>query len=143
MRPFSFWPIILGLYWKEANASGAVASIVAGVACFFALSILKPGMGGIHAIVPTSIVAFAAFVIGAKCGRPASEEVIRLFWGEGNGTSSTHETLGEGRTLLREGGRAPMLPPSLPSLPFQKTCPYIESPLRVFPSGTPLTGSEI
>lgn len=81
------WPIILGLYWKEANASGAVASIVAGVACFFALSILKPGMGGIHAIVPTSIVAFAAFVIGAKCGRPASEEVIRLFWGEGNGTS--------------------------------------------------------
>ena len=36
------WPIILGLYWKEANASGAVASIVAGVACFFALSILKP-----------------------------------------------------------------------------------------------------
>ena len=26
------WPIILGLYWKEANASGAVASIVAGVA---------------------------------------------------------------------------------------------------------------
>ena len=81
------WPIILGLYWKEANASGAVASIVAGVACFFALSILKPGMGGIHAIVPTSIVAFAAFVIGAKCGRPASEKVIRLFWGEGNGTS--------------------------------------------------------
>ena len=44
-------------------------------------------MGGIHAIVPTSIVAFAAFVIGAKCGRPASEEIIRLFWGEGNGTS--------------------------------------------------------
>ena len=81
------WPIILGLYWKEANASGAVASIVAGVACFFALSILKPGMGGIHAIVPTSIVAFAAFVIGAQCGRPASEELIRLFWGEGNGTS--------------------------------------------------------
>lgn len=81
------WPIILGLYWKEANASGAVASIVAGVACFFVLSILKPGMGGIHAIVPTSIVAFAAFVIGAKCGRPASDEVIRLFWGEGNGTS--------------------------------------------------------
>ena len=81
------WPIILGLYWKEANASGAVASIVAGVACFFALSILKPGMGGIHAIVPTSTVAFAAFVIGAKCGRPASEEIIRLFWGEGNGTS--------------------------------------------------------
>lgn len=81
------WPIILGLYWKEANASGAVASIVAGVACFFVLSILKPGMGGIHAIVPTSIVAFAAFVIGAKCGRPASDEVIRLFWGEGDGTS--------------------------------------------------------
>ena len=75
------WPILLGLYWKGANASGAVASIMAGVACFFALSLLKPAMGGIHAIVPTALVALAAFVIGAKLGSPASPEVIRLFWG--------------------------------------------------------------
>ena len=64
-----------------------VMSALSTLLDFFVLSILKPGMGGIHAIVPTSIVAFAAFVIGAKCGRPASDEVIRLFWGEGNGTS--------------------------------------------------------
>ena len=75
------WPIILGLYWKGANASGAVASITAGVACFFALSLLKPAMGGIHAIVPTALVALAAFIVGAKLGSPASPEVIRLFWG--------------------------------------------------------------
>ena len=76
------WPIILGLYWKRANASGAVCSIVAGVACFFALSLLKPAMGGVHAIVPTAVVAFVAFVIGAKLGAPAPDAVIRLFWGE-------------------------------------------------------------
>lgn len=61
-------PIVLGLYWKNANATGAVASIVCGVAAFFALTIIKPAMGGVHAIVPTTITALSAFVIGSLAG---------------------------------------------------------------------------
>ncbi|NJB66412.1 sodium/pantothenate symporter [Desulfobaculum xiamenense] len=76
------WPIILGLYWKRANAAGAVASIVAGVGTFVALTLIKPNMGGVHAIVPTTLVALAAFVVGVYAGNPPEPRVTRLFWGE-------------------------------------------------------------
>lgn len=64
------WPIVLGLYWKRANATGAVASIVVGCGTFFALSILKPAMGGVHAIVPTTLAALIAFTVGTYLGKP-------------------------------------------------------------------------
>ncbi|UZP68765.1 sodium/pantothenate symporter [Desulfovibrio mangrovi] len=76
------WPIVLGLYWRKANASGAVASIVTGVVVFVGLTIVKPDMGGVHAIVPTTLAALAAFVAGSFVGRPVSSGVIALFWGE-------------------------------------------------------------
>jgi len=62
------WPIILGLYWERANATGAVCSILTGASTFFALSILKPDMGGIHAIVPTTAAALLAFAAGTLLG---------------------------------------------------------------------------
>lgn len=77
-----FWPILLGLYWKKANAAGAVLSIAAGLASFFALTIWKAPLGGIHPIVPTILIAFGAFIVGIYYGSPASPEVTRLFWGE-------------------------------------------------------------
>ncbi|SIO11826.1 sodium/pantothenate symporter [Halodesulfovibrio marinisediminis] len=76
------WPIILGLYWKRANATGAVFSILVGVATFISISIMKPDMGGIHAIVPTTVVALCAFVAGSYAGRAPSDKVVALFWGE-------------------------------------------------------------
>jgi sodium/pantothenate symporter len=57
------WPIILGLYWDKANATGAVCSIIAGVGCFFLLTIVKPPMFGMNPIVPTLLVALLVFVL--------------------------------------------------------------------------------
>ena len=76
------WPILLGLYWKRANATGAVASILFGVVSFIAISIMKPAMGGVHAIVPTTLIALCAFVAGSYVGRAPNDKVIALFWGE-------------------------------------------------------------
>jgi sodium/pantothenate symporter len=76
------WPIVLGLYWKKANAAGAVASIVTGVSVFISLTLLKPDMGGIHAIVPTTLAALAAFIAGACCGRAPDSRVVSVFWDE-------------------------------------------------------------
>ena len=56
------WPIILGLYWEGAKADGALASILAGLVAFIALTILKLPMGGVNPIVPTLLIAGAAFV---------------------------------------------------------------------------------
>ncbi len=67
-------PIVLGLYWERANATGAIASIVCGVAAFVTLTILKPAMGGVHAIVPTILTALTAFVAGSCLGSPTAIE---------------------------------------------------------------------
>ncbi len=76
------WPIILGLYWKKANAAGAVLSMLTGLTVFIFISVFKVPLGGVHAIVPTLAVSLAAFIMGARFGDPVSPEIRRLFWGE-------------------------------------------------------------
>ena len=74
------WPVVLGMYWKKANAAGAVCSMVAGVVCFMLLSIFNVPLGGVHAIVPTCVVSLLAFWLGNLRGSAVSDEVTKLFW---------------------------------------------------------------
>ncbi|WP_319471174.1 sodium/pantothenate symporter [uncultured Pseudodesulfovibrio sp.] len=67
-------PIVLGLYWEKGNATGAILSITLGVTTFITLTIMKPAMGGVHAIVPTVMTAIAAFVAGSYLGSPAASQ---------------------------------------------------------------------
>jgi len=76
------WPIILGLYWKRANAAGAVFSILIGLTVFIFLSVFKVPLGGVHAIIPTLAFSFVAFVAGTPFGAPVRPEIRRLFWDE-------------------------------------------------------------
>jgi len=76
------WPIILGLYWKRANAAGAVFSILIGLTVFIFLSVFKVPLGGVHAIIPTLAFSFVAFVAGTHFGDPVSPDIRRLFWDE-------------------------------------------------------------
>ena len=76
------WPLVLGLYWRRGNATGAIASILSGVTAFVWLTIAKPDMGGIHAIVPTTLVSLVMFVAGSLAGRPSGREVDALFGGK-------------------------------------------------------------
>lgn len=76
------WPTILGLYWKKANATGAVLSILVGLSAFFAFTIYSVKPFGMHQIVPTLIVALVAFVAGSLFGKKNSKETIQLFFGE-------------------------------------------------------------
>ncbi len=61
-------PIVLGLYCDYGNAKGALASIVCGVSIFIVLTVVKPAMGGIHAIVPTVLASGAAYFLGSFLG---------------------------------------------------------------------------
>lgn len=61
-------PIVIGLYWDKANSTGAISSIVIGVGTFIVLTIMKPAMGGVHAIVPTTLASLTAFVLGSYVG---------------------------------------------------------------------------
>jgi sodium/pantothenate symporter len=65
MQAVFLWPLVLGLYWEKASATGALASMVSGLVCYISLSIIKPDLGGLHAIVPTLGVGLIAFVLGS------------------------------------------------------------------------------
>ncbi|KLV06635.1 sodium/panthothenate symporter [Photobacterium aquae] len=69
MQAVFLWPLVLGLYWKKASATGAFASMAVGLSCYIGLSVAKPDLGGVHAIVPTLLLSLAAFV-GGSLARP-------------------------------------------------------------------------
>ncbi|MCS7233928.1 MAG: sodium/pantothenate symporter [Synergistetes bacterium] len=75
-----FWLIILGLYWKRANAPGAIASIIVGVMSFILLSQYWKRPFGTHPIVLTLLLGLLAFVFVSILTRPPKEETIRKFW---------------------------------------------------------------
>lgn len=74
MQAVFLWPLVLGLYWKRASATGAFASMSSGLVCYIALSVIKPDLGGIHIIVPTLALSLIAFVIGSLT-RPVPVQV--------------------------------------------------------------------
>ncbi|MBF4694835.1 sodium/pantothenate symporter [Fusibacter sp. Q10-2] len=76
------WPTILGLYWKKANADGALISIVTGLISFFIFTIYKVNPFGMHQIVPTLAIALVTFIAGSLWGRKNDAETIKLFFGE-------------------------------------------------------------
>ena len=75
------WPVVLGLYWKRANAAGAVAAIMTGLGVFFLLSVLRVPLGGVHPIVPTLLASGVAFVFGVRCGAAPDRESMDVFGG--------------------------------------------------------------
>lgn len=54
-------PLIGGLFWRRANAVGALSSVLGGIAVYLAVSILKIPVGGFHAIVPGMGAALLLF----------------------------------------------------------------------------------
>ena len=74
-------PIIMGLYWKKANATGAILSMVTGVGSYFYMSIAKIKPMGMHQIVPVITISFVAFIIGSLMGKKSTKETLEIFFG--------------------------------------------------------------
>jgi sodium/pantothenate symporter len=74
------WPLLLGLYWKRANAAGALASMVAGVGSYFYMVIFVKRFMGMHVIVPTLAIALAVFIVGSLVTPPLPESRLKKFW---------------------------------------------------------------
>ena len=75
-----FCPIILGLYWRRANATGAIASMIFGVASYLYFSIFKISFSGLHQIVPVIFMSIAVFILGSYFGDKPDDETIDLFF---------------------------------------------------------------
>ncbi|UUV18459.1 sodium/pantothenate symporter [Fusobacteria bacterium ZRK30] len=74
------WPILLGLYWKRANSTGALLSMGISLLVYVGMTLLKIKFFGMHQIVPTIVVGGIVFVIGSYLKKPGSEEHLAIFF---------------------------------------------------------------
>lgn len=75
-----FCPILFGLYWKRANATGAAISMVFSVVFYLYTVIMNIKIMNMHQIVPTIIFSILLFTIGSYFGKPNSEKINELFF---------------------------------------------------------------
>jgi sodium/pantothenate symporter len=75
-----FWVFLLGLFWKRANATGAILGMAGGVAAYCAAMALRVPLGGFHHIVLGIIVSFVLFVVGSLIGKPREEAALKIFF---------------------------------------------------------------
>ncbi|OSN01912.1 MULTISPECIES: sodium/pantothenate symporter [Lonsdalea] len=69
------WPLVLGLYWERANATGALSAMIGGAICYTLLASFKIQWGGFHPIVPALASSLLAFIIGNRFGHAAPAAV--------------------------------------------------------------------
>lgn len=69
-------PIIFGLYWKRANATGCIASMICGVGTFIFMTVNGMTVGGTTPVVLSIGVAIVTFVIGSLAGKSDSKGEI-------------------------------------------------------------------
>ncbi|MBS9783577.1 MAG: sodium/pantothenate symporter [Pasteurella sp.] len=67
-----FWVILLGFLWKNANAMGAIFSMMGGLASYGLLVITGIKFFSFHTIVPAIVVGLIAFLIGNQFGKNRS-----------------------------------------------------------------------
>lgn len=75
-----FCPILFGLFWKRANATGAIASMIFGFITFIYLTVTQSSIMGMHNIVPVLAVNIVVFVIGSYFGKRVDEKTLDIFF---------------------------------------------------------------
>lgn len=63
------WVIVFGLFWKKANATGAICSMIAGLASYVLMTTFSIKLFQFHAIVPSLLIGLVAFLIGNVFGK--------------------------------------------------------------------------
>ncbi len=62
------WVLIFGLYYKKANATGAIWSMVAGLGSYVIIAYFKIAFWDLHAVVPALLIGLVAFLVGNQVG---------------------------------------------------------------------------
>lgn len=72
------WPLVLGLYWQKANATGALAAMLTGAILYAILATLNLQLLGFHPIVPALLFSLMAFIIANRFGDSTAGNVPSL-----------------------------------------------------------------
>ena len=63
------WPLVLGLYWKKANSTGAFCSMFAGAISYTLLAVYNIKIYAFHPIVPSLLIGLVIFIIANHLGQ--------------------------------------------------------------------------
>ncbi|GEN52807.1 sodium/pantothenate symporter [Halobacillus faecis] len=78
------WPVIMGLYWKKGNASGAIASILTGVGSYILFHSFMPQAFGMHTVVLPVLLSLLAYILFSlltvKRHADIQEHVFQKLW---------------------------------------------------------------
>ncbi len=62
------WPIVMGLYWKNGNKYGALASMITGIATYIMIhfyNIANGNLLGVHTVTLPIVLSLIAYIIGS------------------------------------------------------------------------------
>ncbi|SCB88671.1 sodium/pantothenate symporter [Gilliamella intestini] len=62
------WPLVLGLYWEKANATGAICSMFAGAISYTLFVAYNIKLYSLHQIIPSLIIGLVVFMIANMFG---------------------------------------------------------------------------
>ncbi len=77
-----FWTMLFGLFWKKANACGAAAGAIGGLAVYCVTMACGIKLGSFHNIILGIGSAFIFFMICNTFGKPIDEKTGRTFFPE-------------------------------------------------------------
>ena len=74
------WVFLMGLFWKKANKTGAVCSMVSGTVVYCVCMLLGVKIAGIHQILIGVTVALMGMLIGSRLGKKTDEKVLDIYF---------------------------------------------------------------
>ena len=75
------WVLLGALFWKRANATGALLSMVGGVAAYCVAMAMGFKIAGLHQITIGLAVALVLMVVGSLAGKPTEKRALEPFFG--------------------------------------------------------------
>ena len=76
------WVFILGMFWKKANRTGAVWSMIGGTVVYCVTMALGIKIMDIHQILLGMIVSLLCMVIGSYVGKDVDKKVLGIYFCE-------------------------------------------------------------
>ena len=74
------WVFLFGLFWKKANKTGAVSSMIIGTLVYCVTMFFGFKIAGIHQILLGITAALAAMIVGSYLGKKTDDEVLDIYF---------------------------------------------------------------
>lgn len=75
-----FWVFILGMFWKKANKTGAICSMIGGTGAYCLTMAMGIKVMDIHQILIGISVSLLCMVIGSMVGEGTKKDVLKIYF---------------------------------------------------------------